>query len=192
MAHETLRERFEDDARLAVRLVGIAYVALWLVTWWALGHGSAVLGPDRGCRLESLADVFMWSCTTGTRLHVVADLVNGALASTVWAPAVVMSAAMQPEVRLAAFAVVGLHLVGLPAALLVVIRFGTRLCDRIARRGSAVSGPDTPPDDGAPASGGATLAGATTLTGCVQPLRRKARPPVTPRSTFGLRQAIPS
>jgi hypothetical protein len=194
--HETIRRRFEDDARLAVRQVGLAYVVLWGITWWTLDHGSMLLGARAGCRLESLSDLVVWTCMSGTRLGVVADLVNGVLASTVWAPAVVLSAASQPEVRLLAVAVVGLHLVGLPAALLVAIRFGVSLCDRIARRPPAGSTPpalDAPTGDAMSPSSAAAEDAATATPADVVRLRTAcaARPPVMPRSTFGLRQAAP-
>ncbi|NVO15933.1 MAG: hypothetical protein HXX10_18015 [Rhodoplanes sp.] len=193
--HGAIRRRFEDDARLAIRQVGLAYVVLWGVTWWTLDHAPTLLGSGAGCRLESLSDLVVWSCTSGARLEVVADLVNGVLASTVWAPAVVLSAAAQPEVRLLAFAVVGLHLVGLPAALLVAIRFGVSVCDRIARRPPAGSTPpalDAPTGDAmSPASGAAANAAAVPAGVVRLPPARPARPPVTPRNTFGLRQAVP-
>lgn len=187
----TIRRRFEDDARLAVRQIGLAYVVLWGVTWWTLDHGSTLLGPGAGCRLESLSDLVVWNCASGTRLDVVADLVNGVLASTVWAPAVVLSAVVQPEVRLLAVAVVGLHLVGLPAALLVAIRFGVSLCDRIARRPPAGSTPPTLDAPTGDAMSSATSEAVTGRAGPRLPPARRARSPVTPRSTFGLRQAVP-
>ncbi|MDC7789478.1 hypothetical protein PQJ75_20455 [Rhodoplanes sp. TEM] len=177
----TLRRRLERDAQLAVRLVGLAYMLLWLITWWVLGHGAAVLGSGSGCRLQRLSDLVLWRCTDAASVHMVADLVNGVLASTVWAPAVVMAAAVQPEVRLAAAVVIALHLVGLPAALLLAIRFGARLCDRIARR--------TPAGDAAPAAR-ASRSGPATRRAAAPPVRAKRVPP-TPRATFGLRQAVP-
>ncbi|RAI30806.1 hypothetical protein CH338_26995, partial [Rhodoplanes elegans] len=131
-----VRARLEADARLALRTLGVFYIALWGITWLILAYGGELLRPDHGCRLEGLSALFLWHCTGGAHLPVVADLANGVLASTVWAPLVVLTAAVQPEVRLVAFLVVGLHVVGLPAALLIAIRGGERLCDRIARRPS--------------------------------------------------------
>lgn len=182
----TLRRRLARDARLAVRLVGLAYMLLWLITWWVLDHGAAVLGPGTGCRLQRLSDLVLWRCTDVMPIPVVADLVNGVLASTVWAPVVVMAAAIQPEVRLAAVAVIGLHLVGLPAALLIAVRFGARLCDRIARRAPA----DAPAGDPTVAAR-ASVAEPADRRAAAAPVRAKRVPPM-PRATFGLRQAIPS
>ncbi|MFL9828730.1 hypothetical protein, partial [Rhodoplanes sp. SY1] len=145
----SVRARLEADARLALRTLGVFYIALWGITWLILAYGGEVLRPDHGCRLEGLSALVLWRCTGGAHLPVVADLANGVLASTVWAPVVVLAAAVQPEVRLVAFLVVGLHVVGLPAALLIAIRGGERLCDRIARRSSAAPPGADPSTSGA-------------------------------------------
>ena len=129
----TLRERLDRGGRLAVRMIGVAYLILWGVAWWSLDHGAAVLTSLGACRLEPLSELLVWRCLPEAPLPGLADLLNGALAGTVWAPAVVLAAVSQPDVRLIAVMLVGLHLVGLPAALLVAIRAGVRLCDGVVR-----------------------------------------------------------
>ncbi|MTW16757.1 hypothetical protein GJ689_11135 [Rhodoplanes serenus] len=129
----TLRERLDRDGRLAVRMIGVAYLILWGITWWSLDHGATVLTRFGACRLEPLSELFVWRCLPEAPLPAVVDLLNGVLAATLWAPAVVLAAVSQPDVRLMAAVLVGLHLVGLPAALLVAIRAGVRLCDGVAR-----------------------------------------------------------
>ncbi|MFD2181239.1 hypothetical protein [Rhodoplanes azumiensis] len=185
----SVRARLEADARLAVYILGIFYIALWAITWLILGHGAALLRPEQGCRLEGLDVLFLWRCVGETHLPVVADLANGVLASTVWAPVVVLTAAVQPEVRLVAFLVVALHVVGLPAALLIAIRAGETLCDRIARRPAAGerAAPAPAPDDP-----GRTERTPRAASGAPLAPPRPKRPPVTPRKTFGLRRTIPT
>lgn len=184
-----VRARLEADARLAVYILGLFYIALWAITWLILGHGAALLRPEQGCRLEGLDVLFLWRCAGETPLPVVADLANGVLASTVWAPIVVLTAAVQPEVRLVAFLVVGLHVVGLPAALLIAIRAGERLCDRIARRATGTAQAASGPTPDAPARPERTRCDPDFAAVSAS---RPKRPPVTPRKTFGLRQTIPT
>ncbi|CAL8968509.1 hypothetical protein RHODGE_RHODGE_04586 [Rhodoplanes serenus] len=262
----TLRERLDRDGRLAVRMIGVAYLILWGITWWSLDHGATVLTSLGACRLEPLSELFVWRCLPEAPLPAVVDLLNGVLAATLWAPAVVLAAVSQPDVRLMAAVLVGLHLVGLPAALLVVIRAGVRLCDGVVRgrmmRGRikpveasdaaprrraapmteapnmAAAGAVPIPEPGAAAPESASLAApagpgreAAAALGPVATLRRlagvvpaatlapsgassgpsfrdasgsgasggrrrpsrapAAGPPVLPRSTFGLRRAVP-
>jgi hypothetical protein len=159
-------------------------MALWAIGWCAIGPGAAMLGRA-GCRITaSTPDVFIWSCTVDGPLQLFADLVNGVLASTFLMPVAVAAAVTEPGIRVATLAVVALHVVGFPAALLVAVRMCERFLDRMVGRGRSSD----------------TLAAADTASPeayCMAPTELRSsggagRKPLAPRDTFGLRGIEPS
>jgi hypothetical protein len=128
--------RLKDYGTFLVWSSGLGYVALWCVTLWTLDHGAAVFGGSGVCRPDLAKVLFYWVCEPASPLALLAALANAALTMTVWAPVYVAAAAVRPDAIALAAPILAVHLVGLPAALLVAIRL-MRAGFRIARQRSA-------------------------------------------------------
>ena len=114
--------RLRDYSTFVVWSSGLGYVALWCVTLWALDYGAAVFGGSGVCRPDLAKVLFYWVCDPASPLAFLAAIANAALTVTVWAPVYVAAAAVRPDAMIIAAPIVAVHLVGLPAALLVAIR----------------------------------------------------------------------
>jgi hypothetical protein len=132
--------RLRDYRTFVVWSSGLGYVALWCVTLWTLDHGAAVFGGSGVCRPDLAKVLFYWVCEAASPLALLAAIANAALTVTVWAPVYVAAAAVRPDAIVIAVPIVVVHLVGLPAALLVAIRLMLalfRAVRRLSRRDAA-------------------------------------------------------
>jgi hypothetical protein len=125
--------RLRDYGTFVVWSSGLGYVALWCVTLWTLDHGAAMFGGSGVCRPDLAKVLFYWVCDPASPRAFLAAIANAALTVTVWAPVYVAAAAVRPDAIVIAVPIVAVHLVGLPAALLVAIRLMLALF-RAARR----------------------------------------------------------
>jgi hypothetical protein len=167
-------QRFKDYIAAAVWQIGLGYLGLWTLVFWILAQGPVVFGRSGACRPDLAQVLFYWSCEPGTLIAYAADIANVALTVTVWAPVYLAAATVHPDAIALAAPILALHLVGLPAGLLVGIRLLLVLFDSVAsvlRRRPAAAGP----------------AGADPSARALEEMQRRARPAVRARSTFGLR-----
>jgi hypothetical protein len=150
---------------------GLAYIALWAITFLVLDYGPLIF--DGACRPVGSQLFFYWSCEASSPLAFAASIANTALATTVWAPISLAAATMRPDAFVLAIPILLVHLIGLSAALLLAIRLMVRIVDapRRLRKASAQDGDNTMPPL-------RTLAPAP-----------RSAPKVKPRDTFGLRGA---
>lgn len=114
--------RLRDYGRFLVWSSGLGYIALWALTAWALNDGPAVFARSGVCRPLAAQALFYWSCEPGSALAALAALANAALTVTVWAPVHVAATAALPAALPIAAPILLAHAIGLPAALLVLIR----------------------------------------------------------------------
>jgi hypothetical protein len=115
-------QRLKDYARFLVWSSGLGYIALWGLTMWTLDHGPAVFGRSGVCRPLTAQALFYWTCDADSALSLLATLANAALTITVWAPVYVAAATALPAAVPLAAPIILAHVIGLPAALLVLIR----------------------------------------------------------------------
>jgi hypothetical protein len=160
--------RLKTYLQIAVWQVGLAYIALWAITFVALDYGPHLF--DGVCRPVGAKFLFYWSCDPSSPLAFAAGIANTALTVTVWAPVYLAAATVRPDALALAMPILLVHLIGLPAALLIAIRLLARIV-QVPRWLSGRRAPDR--DDELP------------------PLRMLPPPAalrqVKPRDTFGLR-----
>src|SRR5439155_10109160 len=114
--------RFKDYSKVVAWQAGLAYLALWAVTFWTLDEGGIVFGRAGACYADSARVLFYWVCDSGSPLNLLAAVSNLALTVTVWAPVYVAAATVQSEAVPIALPIVAVHAVGLPLGLFVLIR----------------------------------------------------------------------
>jgi hypothetical protein len=115
-------QRLRDYGRFVLWSSGIGYVALWALTLWTLYRGAAVFGQSGVCRPQAIEVLFYWVCDPSTALGFVATIANAALTITVWAPVYIAAATVRGDALFIAVPILVTHMIGLPAALLVMIR----------------------------------------------------------------------
>jgi hypothetical protein len=108
--------RIKDYADALAWQTGLAYLALWLVAFWAVADGAAVFGRW-GCSAEG-AGVSFWACEANAPMALVARFANTALAVTIGAPVLVG----RPEAPMLLGPVLALHALGAPAAFFAAAR----------------------------------------------------------------------
>lgn len=101
---------------------GLGYVALWTVTYWTLAEGRSVFGGSGICLPDEAKVLFYWVCSPESPLALLAAISNFALTVTVWAPVYIAAATVRPEAMVIVLPIVFAHIVGLPAAIFVMIR----------------------------------------------------------------------
>ncbi|MCA0319626.1 MAG: hypothetical protein LCH88_16325 [Proteobacteria bacterium] len=114
--------------RAAVPAWALAYAALWSVALVAL-HLEAPLQALAGCAADTEAPLPLWTCGEGLGSTLAGALVNSALLTVVWAPALVAAAFVRPDAIPLAAVAFGSHLVGLGSVMAMVAR-GVRLVMR--------------------------------------------------------------
>ncbi len=116
--------RLQDYLSFVAWQAGIGYIALWAVTFWSLDYGPIVFGRSAACHVDSAKVMFYWACDPAHPLAILAAMANTALTVTVWAPVYLAAAAatVRPEAIAIAVPIIASHLVGLPTAILVMIR----------------------------------------------------------------------
>jgi hypothetical protein len=161
--------RLSDYCRIAAWQTGIGYLVLWAMTYWTLDQGPDVFGRSGACHADAATVLFYWSCDPASPLQILANLANGALTTTVWAPVYVAAAIVDPAYLVVAIPIVLAHVIGFPLALFVVIRTASRAFDRLRglRRGRTGVGKADQTPEAVP--------------------KRAPRPSVAPRHEFGLR-----
>ncbi len=172
-------QRLKDYARFLAWSSGLGYLALWAMTMWTLDYGTAVFVKSGACRPDVARELFYWVCDPASPLSMLAAAANTALTFTVWAPVYVAAAAVRPDLIVIAAPVAAVHVVGLPAALLVTIRVMVAVLAALRRllRSARPAPPAAAPVESGAAPQPQSRAGAHV---------RLARY-VRPRETFGLR-----
>src|SRR5262245_48866284 len=117
--------RLKDYLHIAAWQLGLGYIALWAIAFIALDYGPRLFAG--ACRPIGSALLFYWSCDPSSPLHFMADVANTALTVTVWAPVYVAAATVRPDALALALPILLVHLIGLPTALLVIIRLLARI-----------------------------------------------------------------
>ncbi len=128
--------RSKDYCGIFAWQTGLGYLVLWGVAYWTLAHGAAVFGGSGVCDADSAQVLFYWACDPASPLAILAGVANFALTATVWAPVFVAAATVDPDAVIIAVPIVGLHLLGLPLGILVLVRLSARSFDavRVLRR----------------------------------------------------------
>src|SRR5215471_18226824 len=114
--------RLSEYGKLIVWQTGLGYLLLWAVTLWTLNDGAAVFGKSGVCFPDAAKVLFYWVCDVASPLSILASVANGALTATVWAPVYLAAATVDPEAIVVAVPIVLVHVIGLPLAILVLIR----------------------------------------------------------------------
>ena len=114
--------RLKDYLRFLVWNAGLGYIALWLMTFWTFDYGGAVFGNSGVCQPADAKVLFYWTCDPASPLSILAALANTALTVTVWAPVYVAAATVDSSAIALALPIMLTHGLGLPAALLIIIR----------------------------------------------------------------------
>src|SRR5207237_770251 len=81
-----------DYSKVVAWQAGLAYLALWAVTFWTLDEGGIVFGRAGACYADSARVLFYWVCDSGSPLNLLAAVSNLALTVPVWAPVYVAAA----------------------------------------------------------------------------------------------------
>jgi hypothetical protein len=115
-------QRLKDYGRFLLWWSGLGYIALWATTLVTLHHGATLFGRSGLCRPDAAQVLFYWVCDAGSGLALLAAIANVALTITVWAPVFIAAATVLPEALALALPIIAAHVIGLPAALLVMIR----------------------------------------------------------------------
>lgn len=176
--------RLLDYLQFLVWQSGIGYVLLWVVTFWTLDYGPTIFGAS-GCHPDQAKVLFYWICNADNPLAMLATVANTALTATIWAPVYIAAATVRPDAVPIAAPIVGVHLIGLPAAIFVTIRLMLQfflIPRRLARRMQLIES-ETVIDAATPVSGKPAAPDATMIE---MRLPRSAKR-VPPRSEFGLR-----
>ena len=117
--------------RNAIAAWALAYGSLWAVALAAL-HWPDALQILAGCVTDAEAPLPLWSCGPGLGSTLLGAMVNSALLTVVWAPALVAAALVRPDALPLAIVAAGSHLVGLTAVMIMVTR-AARYCARRMR-----------------------------------------------------------
>jgi hypothetical protein len=164
--------RLKRCLHIAATQLGLAYIALWAVTFVVLDYGPHLF--EEACRPVGTRLLFYWNCDPSSPLAFLSNIANTALTATVWVPVYIAAATVHPDALPLAIPILLVHLIGLPTALLVAIRMLARIVQaprRIAARRTRA------------------------LDEALPPLRMlppvPAAPKVKPRDTFGLRGLKP-
>jgi hypothetical protein len=116
-------QRLKDYGRFIGWWWGTGYIALWAMTLWTLHYGGMVFGKSGLCYPDTAQVLFYWVCDRASALALLAAIANAALTATVWAPVYLAAATVLPDAIVIAAPIIAVHIVGLPTALLVIIRF---------------------------------------------------------------------
>jgi hypothetical protein len=108
--------------RSAVPAWALAYAALWSVAMLAL-HCEPQLQSAAGCTTDLDAPLPLWICGQGLGSTLAGAMVNSALLTVVWAPALVAATFVRPDAIPLAVIAAGSHLVGLTSVMVMVARF---------------------------------------------------------------------
>ncbi|HWV51929.1 hypothetical protein [Pseudorhodoplanes sp.] len=76
--------RLKAYLHVAVLQFGLAYIALWAITFVALDYGPLMFGGS--CQPRGSQLFFYWVCDSASPLAFIAAVANTALSVTVWAP----------------------------------------------------------------------------------------------------------
>jgi hypothetical protein len=133
-------QRLKPYINAFVWQAGLGYLLLWTVTYWTLDQGAVVFGGSGACYPDAAKVLFYWTCDRGSALALVAMLANFALTVTVWAPVYVAAATVNPDAIVIAAPIISAHVMGLPTAIFVLLRFtlrGVEMMRRAVRWASA-------------------------------------------------------
>jgi hypothetical protein len=175
-------QRFKGYLNVIAWQTGVAYLLLWMVTFWTLYEGASVFANSGVCYPDTATVLFYWVCTTRSPLAILASVANVALTATVWAPVYIAAATVKPEAISIALPIIALHVVGLPLALFVLVRLLATAFD--LRRGIRSGRGPVRASAAAATGGSAAAAGLHPMPHPVTP--RPARK-IKARSEFGLR-----
>jgi hypothetical protein len=117
--------------RNALPAWALAYGSLWAVALAALNWPDA-LQSLAGCVPDAEAPLPLWSCGPHLGSTLIGAMVNSALLTVVWAPALVAAAIVRPDAIALAIVAAGSHLVGLTSVMIMVMR-GARYAARRLR-----------------------------------------------------------
>ena len=112
--------RLKNYLHIVAWQLGLAYIALWAITFLALDYGPGLFSES--CRRDAARLMFYWVCDPSSPLSFVASIANTALTATIWAPVSVAASTFRPDAIASAAPLLLLHVIGLPMALLVCIR----------------------------------------------------------------------
>jgi hypothetical protein len=134
-------QRLRDYCGIFAWQTGLGYLVLWGMAYWTLAHGAVVFGGSGVCHADGAQVLFYWACDRASPLAILAGVADFALTATVWAPVFIAAATVDPDAVAIAVPIVGLHLLGLPLGILVLVRLSARSFDalralrrRLARR----------------------------------------------------------
>lgn len=102
--------------------IGLGYLALWAIAFVVLDHGPRLFGMSSTCHVETTQHLLRWVCDPGSPLTWLAGIANAAVTATVFAPVYLAAATVNPDAAAIAVAILLVHGIGLPTALLVLIR----------------------------------------------------------------------
>jgi hypothetical protein len=122
---------------------GVGYLALWVLTFWALDHGAAVFGRSGVCHPDAAKVLFYWVCDGASPYAILAALANFALTVTAWAPVYIAAATVEPRAIPIALSIVLSHMIGLPAAIFVLVRLLAATFDLLRAMLARMSGRTT-------------------------------------------------
>jgi hypothetical protein len=179
--------RLKDYCRFFAWQAGLGYLLLWAVTFWTLDEGASVFGKSGVCFPDEAKVLFYWVCDPASPLAILASVANAALTATVWAPVYIAAATAEPGAMTIAGPIIALHVIGLPLALLVLIRLLAMALDlrRLIGSGRAAAH-DVVASPPAVAVALPSVAASLTLSPSPAP-PTPSRTKVKPRSEFGLR-----
>ena len=121
--------RFKAYFNAFVWQAGFGYLALWAIAYWTLDQGATVFGRSDVCHPDAAKVLFYWICNSDSPLAFLATLANFSLTVTVWAPVYIAAATVRPDAIAIALPIVLAHVVGLPAAIFVLVRLMSTACD---------------------------------------------------------------
>jgi hypothetical protein len=156
--------------------IGLGYIALWAIAFVVLDYSPRLFGMSPACHAETTQLMFRWVCDPGSPLVFLAGIANAVLTATIFAPVYLAAATVNPDAAAIAVAILLVHGIGLPTALLVLIRLlrGLFEAPRWFARGRAEEMHEPMPQ-------------THIQRGALAPPPPPAKT-VTPRETFGLRQ----
>lgn len=118
---------FGPVVRLIAWGAGLSYISTWAMLLWFMTDG-AFIRANPSCDPILLWDTLaFWSCGEPALAVTLANMINVALALTLWAPAFLAIALNDPAGWVIALPILVTHLVGLPSAAYVALRLGLGL-----------------------------------------------------------------
>ena len=114
--------RLKDYLNILAWQAGLAYIALWVMTFVVLARGPAFFASSGTCWPDAATVLFYWTCDPASPLSIAAAFANVVLTATVWAPVFFAAATVRPEALILAVPIAFNHLIGLPTAIFVVVR----------------------------------------------------------------------